>query len=77
MTITVTPRPYLLTFANGHAYRLSSDEAQRLLDNYPAISATRRRVVLRGDDGSRSTLIPATRDSLPAFTLTTNPDTSH
>jgi hypothetical protein len=78
MTITVTPRPYLLTFAaSGHTYRLSSEETQRLLDNYPAVSATPRRVVLRGDDGNLSVIRPATRDSLPAFTLTASPDISH
>jgi hypothetical protein len=72
MTITATLRPFLLTFhATGTTYRLTSNEAQRLLDEYPAVSATRNRVVLPGhntaDPKQRATLRPATLGGGPAF----------
>lgn len=70
MTITTVARPYVLTFSTGNGYLLNSDEAQRLLDAYPAMRATRNRVVLRGDDGTRSMLSPATHGGGPAFIVT-------
>lgn len=49
MRITTTARPYTLTFNNsGHRYALTSAEAQRLIDAYPTIRATRNRVILQG-----------------------------
>jgi len=70
MTILATNRPYVLTFhTSGHSYPLSADDTQRLLDNYPALRATRYQVTLRGDDGTRSTIRPATRGGGPAFLL--------
>lgn len=75
MKITVVSRPYLLTFhASGHSYPLTSEEAQRLLDEYPAVRATKNRVVLPGhntaDPQQRSTLRPATIGGGPAFIIT-------
>lgn len=70
--ITAAARPYLLTFlATGTSYPVSSDEAQRLLDEYPAVTATRHRVVLQGDGGAhaRTVLRPATLGGGPAFTI--------
>jgi hypothetical protein len=71
--IVAAARPFLLTFhSSGHTYPLTSDEAQRLLDEYPAHSATRNRVVLVGHNTSRAsertTLQPATHGGGPAFT---------
>lgn len=77
--IATVPRPYTLTFlATGTSYPLSSDEAQRLLDEYPAVSATRNRVVLEGHNTSkaseRTILRPATLGGGPAFILTDRKD---
>lgn len=74
MRIYTAERPYLLTFhSSGHTYRLSSEEAQRLLDAYPAVRATRNRVILPGHNTSRveerSTLRPATVGGGPAFRI--------
>jgi hypothetical protein len=74
LTITAVARPFLLTFrATGHTYPLSSDEAQRALDEYPAVSATAQRVVLQGhntsDPRQRIILTPATRGGGPAFVI--------
>lgn len=72
LTISTVSRPYLLTFvSSGHSYPLTSADAQRLLDEYPAVSATRNRVVLHGHNSSRASdrtiLTPATRGGGPAF----------
>ena len=67
--ITTMARPYTLTFASGNRYPLTSDEAQRLIDNYPAVNATKNRVVLLGDDGTRSIIMAATLGGGPAFLL--------
>jgi len=72
MTISTVPRPYLLSFQSGHTYPVTSEEAQRLIDAYPAVIATRSRVVLRGDDGTLSTLWPATRGAGSAFVISSN-----
>jgi hypothetical protein len=70
--IYTVQRPYTLTFlATGTAYPLTSDEAQRLLDEYPAVRASRNRVVLQGhntaDPQQRTVLTPATHGGGPAF----------
>lgn len=75
MTIIAAARSFLLTFhASGHTYRLTAEEAQRLLDEYPAVGATRNRVILPGHNtprvAERSTLQPATRGGGPAFHIT-------
>jgi len=74
MRISTVPRPYILTFhATQTTYPLTSEEAQRLLDEYPAVTATSQRVVLPGhntpDPQQRVTLQPATRGGGPAFIL--------
>lgn len=70
--IWTVARPYTLTFhATGQSYPLTSDEAQRLLDEYPAVTATKFRVVLAGHNtvraSERTTLRPATVGGGPAF----------
>jgi hypothetical protein len=74
MKITAASRPFLLTFhASGHTYSLTSDECQRLLDEYPAVRASAYRVVLPGHNTSsaaeRCTLRPATLGGGPAFEI--------
>lgn len=69
MKVYVVERPYALRFASGNAYRLTSEEAQRLIDNYPVTQATRNRVILRGDDGTVSHLTAATTGGGPAFSI--------
>jgi len=72
MKILAAQRPFILTFhASGHSYPLTADEAQRLLDEYPAVRATRNKVVLPGHNtgraSERATLRPATIGGGPAF----------
>jgi hypothetical protein len=72
--ITAMARPFVLTFhASGHSYTLTSDEAQRLLDEYPAVLASAYRVVLPGHNTSRAadraTLRASTRGGGPAFVV--------
>lgn len=74
MKITTVQRPYTLTFLySGSVYPLTSEEAQRLLDAYPAHSATKYKVVLVGhntpDPKQRTVLRPATRGGGPAFLI--------
>ena len=74
MHISTVARPYILTFlASGTSYPLTSDEAQRLLDEYPAVKATRNRVVLPGhntpDPKQRVVLQAATLGGGPAFKI--------
>lgn len=74
MKITTVQRPYTLTFlATGTSYPLTSEGAQRLLDEYPAHSATKYKVVLEGhntpDPKQRTVLRPATRGGGPAFLI--------
>ncbi len=74
MRITAARRPFVLTFhATGTSYPLTSDEAQRLLDEYPAVTATRNRVVLQGHNtpraSERTTLRPATIGGGVAFEI--------
>lgn len=68
-----TERPYHLTFdysASG-TYLLSSMEAQRLIDAYPVVKATRNKVTLRSDqpDGMLAILLPATLGGGDAFVI--------
>lgn len=68
--IIALARPLILTFtATGAAYPLSSEEAQRLIDAYPALEATPNGVVLRADDGHACTITPATLGGGPAFEI--------
>lgn len=74
MTITALPRPFILTFlATGTSHPLTAEEAQRLLDEYPAVMATRNKVVLQGhntpDPKQRTVLRPATLGGGPAFAI--------
>jgi hypothetical protein len=74
MKITAIARPFILTFhASGHSYPLTSDEVQRLLDEYPAVTATKNHVVLQGHNTSvvaeRSTIRPATLGGGPSFII--------
>lgn len=74
MKISVVERPYTLTFhSSGHSYPLTSEEAQRLLDEYPAVTATRNKVVLVGHNSSkavdRSSIRPATLGGGSAFII--------
>ena len=70
--IYTVPRPYLITFhATGSTYPLTSDDAQRLLDEYPAVRATSAYVVLQGEGKpypmNRTTIRPATAGGGVAF----------
>ncbi len=74
MQITTVQRPYLLTFlSTGTTYPLTPDEAQRLLDEYPAVRATKNRIVLQGHNTSRASertvLRPATLGGGSAFII--------
>lgn len=74
MKITAVQRPFRITFLATHtSYPLTSEEAQRLLDEYPVVSATRNRVVLQGHNtnkaSERTILRPATVGGGPAFVL--------
>ncbi len=74
MKIHTVARPYILTFhATRTSYPLTADEAQRLVDEYPAVRATRNRVVLPGhntaDPGQRATIRPATVGGGAAFVI--------
>jgi hypothetical protein len=73
--ITVTARPYLLTYhGTGQTYPLTSEEAQRLIDEYPAAMTRGGYVVLQGHNtgraSERTTIAPATWGGGPAFLLT-------
>ena len=70
--IVAAERPFCLTFlATGTSYPLSQVEAQRLLDEYPAVTVRANRVVLHGhntsDPHERVVLQPATLGGGPAF----------
>lgn len=70
MAIYATKRPYTLTFqATGTSYPLTSEDAQRLIDEYPATKTSANRVDLRADDGTTCTLRPATLSGGPAFLI--------
>jgi hypothetical protein len=64
--ITCRQMPFILTFVgSGQHYLLTSEEAQRLLDAYPAVTVSKYRVMLQGHNTSRASdrtiLRPATR----------------
>lgn len=72
--ISTVQRPYTLTFhGSNHSYLLTSEEAQRLLDEYPAVYASAQRVVLPGHNTNRAadrcTIRPATIGGGPAFII--------
>ena len=74
MKVTASARPFVLTFlATGTSYPLTSDEAQRLLDEQPIYTASRHRVVFHGHNTARASertvLRPATLGGGPAFTV--------
>jgi hypothetical protein len=76
MRIQTVARPYMLTFrSSGHSYPLTSEDAQRLLDEYPAVTATKSKVVLHGHNtgkaSDRTELRPATLGGGPAFIIET------
>lgn len=68
--VYVTQRPYTLTFtATGTSYPLTSEDAERLISEYPLVAATRNRVTLRADDGHKCVIAPATLGGGDAFTI--------
>jgi hypothetical protein len=75
MKITATARPFILEFtASGNIYPITSEEAQNLLDAYPAVHVSSNVVVLQGhntaDAMQRCILRPATHGGGPAFVIT-------
>lgn len=71
-TIKTVERPYTLTFTStGHRYPLTSEEAQRLIDEYPLTYASQHQVGLRGDGrGTNTILRAAALGGGPAFIVT-------
>jgi len=72
--IYTVDRPYQLIFhGTGAVYPLTSEAAQRLLDEYPAVTATKFRVVLPGHNTARAaervSIRPATIGGGPAFII--------
>ena len=70
--LKIQQRIYLLTFlSSGHTYPLCSDDAQRLIDEYPIVKASPNRIVLAGhntdDPKQRCILQPASLGGGPAF----------
>lgn len=66
--VEVLKRPYHLTFKEtGATYPLTSEDARRLIAEYPVISATRNRVVLRGEGETTAIITAATLGGGPAF----------
>jgi hypothetical protein len=70
--IVAATRPFILTFHSGGSHRLTSEEAQRLLDDQPTFRVSRDCVVFHGHTlprtaSSRVTLRPATLGGGPAF----------
>lgn len=78
VTVRTVARPYTLTFratdpgeTYSSSYPLSSEEAQRLLDEYPVVRALPNFVSLRPDQpGLISELRPATLGGGAAFEIT-------
>lgn len=69
MQIQTVSRLYVITFlATGASYLITSDDAQRLINAYPIVAATRNRVIVQGDD-QRTILRPATAGGGPAFLI--------
>lgn len=72
MKVYVTERPYILIFLDsGNSYQLTSEEAQRIIDNYPVLYASRNMVKLQlhNSKGVGAILKPATLGGGPAFTV--------
>ena len=67
MQAKTTPRPYVITFAHGHSYPLTSGEAQALIGSYPVVRATRNAVTLRSDGNGNAIIRPATLGGGAAF----------
>ena len=66
MRVSAVDRPYILSYRDGHAYLLTSEEAQGLLDAYPA--TVRGGAAYLKDEGKIvATLFPATLGGGPAF----------
>lgn len=63
----------LKLLSTGRVYPVTSEQAQRLLDEYPAMRATKHRVVLQGHNTSkaseRTVLSPATLGGGPTFVI--------
>jgi hypothetical protein len=71
MRVETTDRPYTLvvTSDGGSAYSLTREETDRLIAEYAVTDASRKRVVLRNDDGQLCEILPATPDGGPAFVV--------
>jgi len=74
MKIQTVSRPYIMTFhATGTSYPITSDDAQRAINEYPVVAATRNRVILQGhntlDAKQRVIIRPATAGGGPAFLI--------
>lgn len=76
ISVRTVERPYLITFTYaqkpreyGGTYPLTSAEAQKLLDEYPILSASPRRVIIRGEGSTRCVLKPATLGGGVAFVV--------
>jgi hypothetical protein len=53
-------QPYLLIFeATGATYPLTSEDAERLVAEYPLVRVSSASIVLRGDDGRTAKIRPA------------------
>lgn len=68
--ITAAIRPYVIFFRpSGKSFPLTAEAAQRLLDEYPAHSIARNRVVLKGFNSGTpdSEIFPATLGGGNAF----------
>lgn len=70
MTITTTPRPYLL-LSGGMSFLLTSDEAQRLIDASAPVPelCSVRTATLSDGHGGRYTVVPATLGGGDAFSI--------
>lgn len=72
MKVTAIDRPFVITFqGSGHSYPVTSEEVQRLLDEYPIVRASRYRVTLQGGNSAhaydRTVIQPSTRGGGAAF----------
>jgi len=72
--VTAVARPFVVTFlATGTTYPATSSDVQNMLDEYPAVTASKFRVILQGhntpDPKQRVLIQPATRGGGPAFVV--------
>lgn len=66
--IDLADRPYVLTFhASGLTYRMTADDARRLVAGNAVTFATRNRITLQPDGHFGATLRPATVGGGSAF----------